>query len=88
MTEETTHPRYTGKIIFVSDKGWGFITTPDIKFTRIFFHWTGLDPKLRFESLCKGQMVTFSVKEYDDKGMRAIKIEVLNDNKAESTVVN
>ena len=34
--------RVQGKIIKVSDEGWGFISSKDIKFTRIFFHWTSL----------------------------------------------
>jgi cold shock CspA family protein len=70
--------RYKGKIIHVSEEGWGFITTPEIKFTRIFFHWTGLrNDTLNFKDLMKGMQVEFSTKEYEDKGLRAIKIEVL-----------
>ena len=72
--------RLTGKIIHLSDSGWGFVTTPEIKFVRIFFHWTGLNPKTNFETLKKGMMIEFNVKEYEDKGLRAIKIEVLNEN--------
>ena len=72
--------RYNGKIIHVSPKGWGFITSQEIPFTRIFFHWTGLRPNIEFISLTKGQKVTFSVKEFEDKGKRAIKIEVVNED--------
>jgi cold shock CspA family protein len=72
--------RYKGKIIFLSDKGWGFISTPEIAFTRIFFHWTGLNPKVNYKNLNKGANVEFNVKEYEDKGLRAIKIEVIQNH--------
>jgi hypothetical protein len=41
VPKEEEH-RIKGKIIKVSDEGWGFISSKDIKFTRIFFHWTSL----------------------------------------------
>lgn len=76
--------RFNGKIIHVNDEGWGFITTPEVRFVRIFFHWTGLknDTK-KFLELKKGMKVEFNIKEYPDKGFRAIKIEV-KDEKVES----
>jgi cold shock CspA family protein len=70
--------RMNGKIIHLSAAGWGFITSEDIKFERIFFHWTGLDQDTkRFPELEKGMKVEFTPKEYDDKGWRAIRIKVV-----------
>jgi cold shock CspA family protein len=72
--------RVEGKIIKVSDKGWGFISSKEIKFTRIFFHWTSLKQgTLKFTDLKNGMRVEFTPTEVQDKGFRAIKIVVLND---------
>jgi cold shock CspA family protein len=72
--------RVTGKIIKVSEDGWGFISSKEIKFTRIFFHWTSLkqDTK-RFEELKNGMKVEFTPVEVEGKGWRAIKISVVTD---------
>lgn len=72
--------RIKGKIIKVSDEGWGFISSKDIKFTRIFFHWTSLkQDTLKFQELKNGMKVEFTPKEVEGKGWRAIKIRVLKD---------
>jgi cold shock CspA family protein len=70
--------RLEGKIIHISDAGWGFISSLEIKFTRIFFHWTYLkqDTK-KFTELKKGMRVKFTPIEVAGAGYRAIKIEVL-----------
>lgn len=74
--EET---RVQGKIIKVSEDGWGFISSKEIKFTRIFFHWTSLrQDTLRFPELKQGMKVEFTPIEVQDKGFRAIKIKVLD----------
>lgn len=71
--------RVQGKIIKVSDEGWGFISSKDIKFTRIFFHWTSLkQDTLKFTDLKNGMKVEFTPVEVDGKGWRAIKIKVLD----------
>jgi cold shock CspA family protein len=70
--------RVTGKIIKVDPKGWGFITSKDIPFTRIFFHWTSLNQDTsHFKELKKGDEVEFTPVEVEEKGVRAIKIDVL-----------
>ncbi len=71
--------RVNGKIIKVSaDEGWGFISSKDIKFTRIFFHWTALKQNTKkFPELKKGMKVEFTPVEVEGKGYRAIKIEVI-----------
>lgn len=68
-----------GKIIKVDDTGWGFITSKEVEFTRIFFHWTSLLPNtLNFKELRVGMKVEFKPIQVPDKGWRAIKIRVLD----------
>lgn len=72
--------RVIGKIIKVSPQGWGFISTKEIKFTRIFFHWTSLKwDTTRFPNLKIAMKVEFTPIEVEGKGWRAIKIKVLKD---------
>lgn len=70
--------RITGRIIKLADKeGWGFISSKDVPFTRIFFHWTSLKQNtLNFKDLRVGMKVEFVANEVVGKGWRAIKIEV------------
>ena len=78
--------RVSGKIIKISDEGWGFISSKDIKFTRIFFHWTSLKQEtLRFQELKNGMKVEFTPVEIEGKGWRAIKIVVAKDEPAATT---
>lgn len=71
--------RVVGKIIKVSGEGgWGFISSKEIKFTRIFFHWTSLkQDTLKFQELKNGMKVEFTPIEVEGKGWRAIKINVI-----------
>lgn len=70
--------RVIGKITKVDEGGWGFISSKEIKFTRIFFHWTSLrQDTLRFPQLKNGMKVEFTPIEVEGKGYRAIKIKVL-----------
>lgn len=79
--------KITGKITKVHrEGGWGFIISEEIKFTKFFFHWTGLSQDtLKFPELQAGMKVKFvpinlteEVKEGEKKrGPRAIKIEVI-----------
>lgn len=74
--------RIVGKIIKISGEGWGFISSLDIKFTRIFFHWTSLrQDTLRFQDLKNGMKVEFTPVEVEGKGWRAIKIRVIPQEK-------
>jgi len=72
-----------GKIIFIEEtKGFGFIISPDIPFTRIYFHWTGLSPDtLNFKELKKGMEVEFIPITQILNGIKAIKIKVINNDK-------
>ena len=72
--------RVTGKIIKISEDGWGFISSKEVKFTRIFFHWTSLKQNtVNFTELKNGMKVEFTPVEVDGKGWRAIKIMVLTE---------
>jgi cold shock CspA family protein len=78
--------RIEGKIIKVSEQGWGFISSRDIKFTRIFFHWSSLrQDTLNFTQLNNGMRVEFTPVAVPDKGWRAIKIKVLVDEQKAAT---
>ena len=79
--ESMNEKRVIGKIIKLElDGGWGFISSKDIKFTRIFFHWSSLNQNtLKFDQLKRGMLVSFVPIEVKDKGTRAIKIEVIQE---------
>ncbi len=80
LPDKPDEKRVAGKIIKVSEAGWGFITSRDIKFTRIFFHWTSLKQNtLKFQELKNGMKVEFTPVEVEGKGWRAIKIVVQTD---------
>ena len=72
--------RFKGKIMKLHrDNGWGFINSHEIKFTRIFFHWSGLKPTtLNFTALQEGMEVEFNTVDVPEKGKRATKIVVTN----------
>lgn len=71
-----------GRIIKVSEKGWGFISSKDIEFTRIFFHWTALaQDTLSFKELKTGMKVEFKPVQIPERGFRAVQIRVLNDDR-------
>lgn len=68
----------TGKIIFISEEGWGHIITKDIPFEKVFFHWTALrNDTLRFKDIEEGMKVEFISFEHPEKGWRAINIKVM-----------
>lgn len=79
-----TEKRYRGKITGIDGKGFGFIVSLEIPFTRIFFHWSHLNQQTKhFTELHKGDTVEFNAIVFEDKGIRAIKITVLESVKAE-----
>lgn len=71
-----------GKILRLSNEGWGFIISKDIPFEKIFFHWTALEQDtIRFPKLEEGMEVEFfAVEQEDNRGFRAIKIRVIKEN--------
>lgn len=73
----------TGKIIHLeqpseaSKGGYGFISSDDLPFTRIYFHWHQLIPgTLRFSQLTMGMEVEFQPVDIPGSGIRALKIKV------------
>lgn len=81
-TPPANSKRYVdGRIIKISTHpetgGYGFISTREIPYTRIFFHWTGLAPDTKnFTELKTGMKVSFVGFEVPGKGWRAIKVKV------------
>lgn len=71
--------RVRGKITRVDPRGFGFITSKDIPYTRIFFHWSGLLQSTRnFKDLEKGLYVEFNPFLIEGQGYRALRIEVVD----------
>ena len=56
----------------ISDRGFGFISTPEGK--EYFFHKDGLTSSLQFERLVGGEAVSFEVQS-GPKGDRAVRVE-------------
>lgn len=57
----------------VSDRGFGFITAEDGQ--EYFFHRSGMDASLGFDSLGGGERVTFDI-EQSPKGPRANRVRL------------
>lgn len=71
-----------GKIIKVAGEGWGFISSREIEFTRIFFHWTALvQDTLPFKELKPGMKVEFKPVQVPERGWRAHKVRVIQEEK-------
>jgi CspA family cold shock protein len=71
---EEEYPMPTGTIKkLVSDRGFGFIAAEDGR--EYFFHRTGLDPSVNFDSLAGGEVVSFEI-EPSQKGPRANRIKL------------
>lgn len=75
---ESISEKIRGRIINLNPKGYGFITSKEKAFTRIFFHWTSLRPDTpNFTELTKGMEVEFFPVYLKDQGWRALKIKVV-----------
>lgn len=69
--------KISGRIIKVHKAGWGFISSKEIEFTRIFFHWTSLrQDTLPFPELKTGMIVEFTPIQVLNKGWRAVHVMV------------
>lgn len=76
--------RVRGKINIINEDGYGFIISKEVAFRRIFFHWTFLEgDTLTFDKLEEGMIVEFKPIEIPEKGWRAIKIRVLENETVE-----
>jgi cold shock CspA family protein len=82
---EIKEKRIIGKIIKLNkDGGWGFISSKDIPFTRIFFHWSALvQDTLNFIELKTKMEVEFTPYEYKDQGWRAKNVKVLESKESD-----
>jgi len=70
--------KVVGRVIKVSRKGWGFISSKEIEFTRIFFHWTALrQDTLPFLEVKAGMMAEFTPLKIEGKGYRAVHVRIL-----------
>jgi len=84
--EVTGLNRINGRVIKISkEKGWGFISSFDKPFTRIFFHWSALEPTFNILNLNPGAKVEFEPMEIPEKGWRAMRIKVIENGKPAET---
>jgi len=81
MTEQKDEQRrVVGKIIKVSASGWGFISSREIEFTRIFFHWTALrQDTLTFKEVKIGMKCEFIPLQIEGRGWRAVQMRMIQD---------
>ena len=78
METKVSPDKLIGRIIKVSKGGWGFISSKEIEFTRIFFHWTALvQDTLNFKKLENGMWVEFIPTQVEGRGYRAIQVKVI-----------
>ena len=76
---EMNERKVIGRVIKVSKTGWGFISSREIEFTRIFFHWTALrQDTMKFPELKTGMHVEFTPLEIPGKGWRAVHVRVID----------
>lgn len=70
--------KIVGKVIKVSARGWGFISSKEIQFTRIFFHWTALQQNtLQFQEIRTGMIAEFTPLQIPGKGWRAVHVRII-----------
>lgn len=82
ILEITKDTRMKGKVIRVDPRGFGFISSKEIEFTRIFFYWTALvSNTLNFKELRTGMDVEFTPVSVPEKGYRAIKVKVIDNGR-------
>lgn len=73
-----TETKVIGRVIKVSKAGWGFVSSREIQFTRIFFHWTALrQDTIPFLELKTGMFVEFTPLQIEGKGWRAMHMRVV-----------
>lgn len=78
---ERTDVRILGKIVKLSQNGWGFIQSPEhYPFVNIYFRWTALvQNTLKFTKLERGMEVEFTpAPTPHNEGYRALRVKVTN----------
>lgn len=79
--------RVEGKIIAVNKRGFGFISSKEIPYTRIYFHWTNLLPQtINFADLKRSDPVDFICEKKPDGTYRAVKVDILEKESTEGSV--
>ena len=87
VQKEAKEKRIIGKIIRTDPRGYGFITSNEIPFERIFWHWTSLTfDTLKFPDIRRGMKVEFVPRHQGqdfetkkDKGYKAIRITIIDE---------
>lgn len=69
--------RINGTVIHINSKGYGFINSPSVPFTRIFFHWQSLHHTINIMDMHEGDKVSFELRKNDDGGFRAIRVDLI-----------
>lgn len=70
--------RIEGKVIVINKRGFGFISSIKVPYTRIYFHWTNLVPQtINFAEIKRSDPVDFILEKKSDGTYKAIKIDVL-----------
>lgn len=79
--KDNMNTRIQGKIKQLnSKKGYGFITSLELPFEKIYFYWEWLNQNTkRFPELKEGDVVTFELVKREN-GYQAYHIDVLNRN--------
>lgn len=78
LNKATVGDNLVGVINNLRKEGYGFITSEQLPFERIYFHWTGLkQDTMRFPQLKKRMRVEFQLQHDPEKGYKAIKIKVM-----------
>ena len=84
--DELTNKRIQGKIFSINEKkGYGFITSLELEFEKIYFYWSNLVNGISFKTdLKKGTLVEFDLvwveaKEGRPAGWNAFRIDLVRD---------
>lgn len=79
--------RIEGKVIVVNKRGFGFISSKEVPYTRIYFHWTNLIPQtINFSEIKRNDPVDFVLEKKNDGTYKAIKIDILEKEVPPNTI--
>lgn len=74
LTSVSENKKIIGKIIHLSQNGYGFIESKELQFTRIYFSWKNLHPAVQFTRLKVGDLLEFFPYFTEGRGYKAMKI--------------
>lgn len=70
--------RVTGKVFFINKKkGYAFVNSTALPFTRIFMHWQELPHTVNILNLKPGTIVDFEPVYFEEDGWRALKVKMV-----------